>query len=300
MRNLVENIKASYEVRTSGIANLRGQVATDMGAARAHISELNRSRQDMSRQLRDDLGTRHAARAKAEAQRKSSADSWLKDTAKARQSLAKGIRENLAREHYSRVDAEAQRSSRAQDFLKGIAAGRNEMAASLKASLNKSHSDREQVEAQRKSRTETELKGIAASRKKNAEKLRSSLGKGRSDLAKAAKQKRSQTLSWLKSVADKQAEDHAAWQNMSASLKSKRSNGGTPTQEPEEGGSHAQVDLPALSDRVFERVAGQPGGTRLAEMEQEFGVSRFQIDKALKTLIERGKVEKRDRLYFAI
>ncbi|MBI2957813.1 MAG: hypothetical protein HYY32_03120 [Chloroflexi bacterium] len=290
MRNLVENIKASYQVRTSGIEELRGQVATDMGAARAHLNELNRSRQDMSRQLRDDLGKRHAARTKAEAQRRSSADLWLKNTASARQAQAEGIREDLAREHSSRVAAEAQRSSTAQDFLKGIAAGRNEMAASLKAGLNKSHSDRAQAEAQRKSETDTKLKGIASSREKNAQQLRSSLGKGRSDLARAARQQKSQARSWLKSVADKQAEDRAAWQDMSAALKSKRSNGKKQSQGPAEE-SHPSVDLAALGDRVFERLAGQPGGTRLAEMEQEFGMSRFQIDKALKILFERGKVE---------
>ncbi len=56
----------------------------------------------------------------------------------------------------------------------------------------------------------------------------------------------------------------------------------------------------ALRDVVFGYLADHPDGTRLTDMEREFGIARIQIAKTLHGLIDDNKVEKRDLLYFAI
>ncbi|MFQ5875673.1 MAG: hypothetical protein ACE5JL_17995 [Dehalococcoidia bacterium] len=67
-----------------------------------------------------------------------------------------------------------------------------------------------------------------------------------------------------------------------------------------EGKGKRQVDDGDLSNRVFAYLANHPDGARLVELEKEFGVSRFQMSRVIKNLINEGKVEKRKTLYFAI
>jgi len=56
----------------------------------------------------------------------------------------------------------------------------------------------------------------------------------------------------------------------------------------------------ALRDRVFAYLADHPDGTKLAELEAEFGVSRIEMARIVRNLMDNNKVEKRELLYFAI
>ena len=56
----------------------------------------------------------------------------------------------------------------------------------------------------------------------------------------------------------------------------------------------------ALSGQVFAYLADHPDGTRMTELEEEFGIARIQMARLLKELMEENKAEKRDMLYFAI
>jgi len=55
-----------------------------------------------------------------------------------------------------------------------------------------------------------------------------------------------------------------------------------------------------LRDRVFAYLADHPDGTKLAELEAEFGVSRIEMARVVRALMDNNKVEKRELLYFAI
>lgn len=61
-----------------------------------------------------------------------------------------------------------------------------------------------------------------------------------------------------------------------------------------------EVPVGELRDRVFAYLADHPDGTKLVELEEEFGVARIQIAKVIRALMDDNKVEKRDLLYFAI
>ena len=55
-----------------------------------------------------------------------------------------------------------------------------------------------------------------------------------------------------------------------------------------------------LRDKVLAYLAYHPDGTKLTELEEEFGAARIQIAKVIRELIDNKKVEKHDLLYFAI
>ena len=55
-----------------------------------------------------------------------------------------------------------------------------------------------------------------------------------------------------------------------------------------------------LRDRIFAYLVDHPDGTRLVELEVEFGVSRIEMARVVRTLMDDNKTEKRELLYFAI
>jgi len=55
-----------------------------------------------------------------------------------------------------------------------------------------------------------------------------------------------------------------------------------------------------LRDSVFAYLAGHPDGTKLVELEAEFGVTRIEMARMVRELMDDNLVEKRDLLYFAI
>ena len=61
-----------------------------------------------------------------------------------------------------------------------------------------------------------------------------------------------------------------------------------------------RVPLNQFGDRVLAYLANHPNGTTLKELEDEFGLARIQIAKAVRALMDDKKVEKREQLYFAI
>ena len=53
-------------------------------------------------------------------------------------------------------------------------------------------------------------------------------------------------------------------------------------------------------DQIFKYLANHPDGTRMPELEEEFGVACIQIVRVLKNLMDKNKVERQNLLYFAI
>jgi len=59
-------------------------------------------------------------------------------------------------------------------------------------------------------------------------------------------------------------------------------------------------EIAELEQQVFEYLADHPDGTKMVEVEREFGMARIRMARIIKKLIDDNKVEKRDLLYFAI
>jgi hypothetical protein len=115
----------------------------------------------------------------------------------------------------------------------------------------------------------------------------------------------------LKDIRSGLAGGREEWQTLTATMQAQR--GGVavgveppeafvpPTEEIAKGEAvETTPEAAALRDQVFEYLANHPDGTRLVELEQEFGAARIQMARLLKDLIDENKVEKRELLYFAI
>jgi hypothetical protein len=152
--------------------------------------------------------------------------------------------------------------------------------------------------------------------------MRAELNKGRQALAEDERKRQSEAREFIGELGRMVAEGKAATQSLlmefgevqagarderqklAATMQSKR--GGVavavkpPIEEIVEEAAEITPKTAALRDQVFEYLANHPDGTKLTELEEEFGVARIQLAKVVRSLMDENKVEKRDLLYFAI
>ncbi len=62
----------------------------------------------------------------------------------------------------------------------------------------------------------------------------------------------------------------------------------------------ADLEPGDLHDRVLKYLASHPGGTRMTDLGQEFGLARIQMARVLRDLMDKKKVEKREFFYFVV
>ena len=125
-------------------------------------------------------------------------------------------------------------------------------------------------------------------------------------------QRKSDVAGQIAGYREEQAGARAAWQELATTMRGTRGVAVAPPPDVvpppvvEEVAPAAEVaEAPAeietdLTGRVFAFVADNPDGVRLTEMEVQFGLSRFAAARVANDLIEEGKLEKRDLLYFAV
>lgn len=191
-------------------------------------------------------------------------------------------------------------------LLRGEVTGQRQAAQAQLKELGRTHqalarrqrSDLTQTEARRKSEVNAWLKDVAAAHQAMARHQRADLGKGRAGLTQADARRRSEVNAWMKDVAAAHAGVREAWQGLAETMQAKRS-GAVAVAEAAGGKGETTAELEALSQRVFEFLADHPDGTRLAQLQAELGMNRFEAARVIRHLITEGKAEKRDLLYFA-
>ncbi|MBI4339205.1 MAG: hypothetical protein HY680_04560 [Chloroflexi bacterium] len=73
-----------------------------------------------------------------------------------------------------------------------------------------------------------------------------------------------------------------------------------PARQVEPGAEPAREEPDeSLVSRIFDDVANHPDGVRARELETRLAANRFQMMRALRTLLEEGKVRREEGVYFA-
>ena len=252
----------------------------------------------------------------------------------------RSLAHDIVRSYEDRIAGIAQLRATVKTDLREFADSRIAMGRELRADLAKGEEERlrearalkqELVRgvAERKSDVSTMLKGLDDAHAAMSRELKADLAKvapalreteaerQRTDAREIA-QRKSDVSTMLREFHEEQAGVRDEWQKLTATMQAKRGMPGVEVKPPEavvpppveevaedEAVARAEVaevtpEIAALEDRVFERLANHPDGTRLVELEQEFGVARIQMARVLKSLMNENKVGKREGLYFAI
>ncbi|MBI4298861.1 MAG: hypothetical protein HY666_03785 [Chloroflexi bacterium] len=186
-----------------------------------------------------------------------------------------------------------------QDWLREVDKAHDAMAQQVRADLAKGRSDLAKDETQRKARVNEWMKEVDKTHNTMAQQQRADLTKGRSDLAHEETQRKAEIHDLMKRISTDHAEARVEWQDMAITLQAKRSASVKAPKARADGKGIAE-QLASLSNSVIDYLTNHPGGSRLAEIEGEFRLKRFEAAGIVKHLRDGGKVEKRDLLYFAV
>jgi len=170
--------------------------------------------------------------------------------------------------------------------------------------------------AEGKAAVKAQLKELDDAHAAMSKELKADLAKGEEERlreARALKQElvrgvteiKSAVSAQLKEFADIQAGVRDEWQKLTATMQSKRGGVAVAVKPPvkEVAKEEAAETTPGITGTrglVFEYLANHPGGTKMTELEKEFGLARIQMAKLLKALMNENKVEKRELFYYAI
>jgi hypothetical protein len=271
------------------------------------IEEVAAGHQAMAQELRADLRKGHAGL-------KASVGAQLQELDRAHNTMARQQRDGLAKVHADLNRDETRRKAGVHSWIEEVAAGHQAMAQELRADLRKGHADLgTSVSAQ--------VQELDRAHNAMARQQRETLAKVHSDLALAERQRKSQVKTWMEELATDHAAVRDEWQNLAATMRAKRAGAVAvleaplemapappvvekvaPAAEVEEEAvevGEVTAELASLSLRVFAYLASHPDGTRLRELEREFGLGRFQAARVVRHLMNEGKTKKEGLLYFA-
>lgn len=279
MRSLTQQIEGAYDARIGDIGRIRKEVSNGRQALKMQLSALDKSHRAMAAKLHADLARGHTALAGSTA-------AFLKELDTAQQEMAREQKTALGR-------GRAALATQVTGQLKDLSATRGAMARQQRGNLIKGRFDLATAVI-------NQLKGIHTARKTMANRQKHTLSKGRAELA-------ANTASMIGDMRGDRTAAGAEWRKLGLNLSAKRGGAKQPRSRP----SRAPISTPAfgaempaggdsMRPQVFEYLAGHPDGTRMTELEMEFGIPRIQMAKVLKNLMEDSKVEKRDLLYFAV
>lgn len=208
-----------------------------------------------------------------------------------RLSSAHQMRSALNKERLELAQGESQRSTEFWAWLGDVAGARQDVAHQMRSALNKGRLGLAQGESQRSKAVQAWIGDVAGARQDMAHQVHTVLTSGRLGLARAEAQRGSRVRGWLRELSGERQAAQIEWRHL-ATPRGKRA--GTSKV------SEATEEFSRVRERVFEGLADHPDGLRLKEIEREFGMSRFESNRVVKSLINSGKAEKRGLLYFAI
>lgn len=257
------------------------------------------TREDM-RGLAQEIIKSYDTRARDVAQIRKATQAQLKEFDESHQAMARRQRTELANQRSKLATGVANQ-------LHELDTAHQAMAQELRANLTRERSNLA-------TSVENQLQELATAHRAMARELRADLGKVKPGLAEMEERRKAEVNAWMGEVAGAHAAAQKEWQNLVVTMQAKRgaavavAEAPTPApavapvgeakawEEPEGEG----VGDGGLLDQVFAYLADHPDGTRLVELEREFGLNRLESGRVVRSLIDDGKVEKRDLLYFAI
>lgn len=170
------------------------------------------------------------------------------------------------------------------------------MSTELRADLARSADDRKREVGDMLKGFGAELKELGRAHAAMSKELKADLAKSVGDLKDGVGALLKGFNAQLKEIRSELAGARDEWQKLTATMQAKR--GGVAIRVKEI--ARITPETADLRNRVFEYLANHPDGTKMTELEREFGLARIQTAKVLRSLVDENKVEKRDLLYFAV
>jgi len=303
MKELVQDIASSRKDRVERVSEIKEEAKQVRGAAQDLIRTFQSSRKQGGIQLRKGL-------ARDKASRKSDVKKILGDT----QGLIKGFQASRKREgaqlRKGLAQGKAERSSEvkailgdARQVIKGFQSQRKEAGAKLREELAESRSSREFEVGELIKGAQDLVKELGRSRQETGKKLRKELAQSTADRKSEVKKMRHEFGRAQAEVRDDLKEARAAWQGLTTTkgARVKVPKVKPPVAEEEKVEVPiAEEGIPDLEAKLLAAISEHPQGITLAEVAESLGVAPIVLGRASRSLLEKGKIRKEEKLYFPV
>ncbi len=301
MRELAEGIASSHEDRTKTVLDIKAEAKRATGDARALIKDFQTSRSEAGAELRKDLARDKASRKTdvkrmlrdAQGQVKGFQASRKKEGAQLRKGLAQGAAER--RSEVSTILGDARQT------VSTFQSQRKEAGDKLREELVQSRSSRESEVGDLLEGARDLVSDLGKSRQENGKKLRKDLAGDRADRESAVKEMRSGFHKSQAAVRDDISEARDAWQELTRGVK-KATVKATPKAVKAEVAKAAppEEETPDLEAKLLAAVREHPQGITLTEVAESLGVAPIVFGRAVRKLVDEGKVRKEEKAYFPV
>jgi hypothetical protein len=260
MKGLAEEIVGTYADRMATIGELRETVKLNLLESQRHLQDLRNSRIAMGKEMRADLAKDSANRQHEVGNMLYGFGQALAVMGKETRIMGKEMRADLAEDS-------ANRKQEVASMLDGFGQALAVMGKETRTMGKEMRADLAEDSANRKQEVASMLRNFSV----ELMEIRSELAGGRDE-----------------------------WHKMTATLQSKRRGVAVTVKPPAKKAVGKAPEAATLRNQVFQYLANHPDGTKLVELEKEFGLARVKITSVLKNLMDEGEVKKRDLRYFAI
>lgn len=286
MKSLADDIIASYEERLRSMNKLRGDTQAARGQTRTMVHALATRRAGESTRMKQELGRDRTARASEVRNLTSGTRQMLSGLSRSRKEEETEMRTRMAQEAAARRSAVGGIISATAQAVRDFRASRKKAGDELRAELSAGVSGIKTETATLAKETQSLISEFARSHRQMCASLASGLAQSRSSRRLALNgmrgefgRARSEVRIDLKAAA-------AAWETVSSPKKS------ASVPAAPEG------DIPDLEAKLLAAVAGNPGGISLSAIAESLGVVTVVLGRAARSLLEKGKLRKEDKLYF--
>lgn len=284
-RQFVGNVAADRQAMADDLFGMLSgaQIALSTGV-RTLLGDFTTQRVTMSQAQDESLATNGAERRGLVGEMIANTQALLNRFAADHGATAAKLHETLTANRTERQQLVAGMIADIQALLKNIAADNDDTAAELRATLSSDHQARSVA-------TAGFMADVNANRQRMAEALANRLDAFKGMLE-------AQVASSLTGFAAERADLHRSlaemaqvWHEFAAALRGNVVVAAT-TAQPEPTPPAAKPPAEDVDDRLLAYLAQHTDGVKLVELEPEFGLSRPQLGKHLRSLVDSGKVVK--------
>jgi hypothetical protein len=293
MKGLTQDILSSSEERAEGLARTKDETKTLRKEAGVMVQDFSKARDETGRELRKELAQSSALRVKESTQARKNSQSMVKEMRNSRRNSGDKLRKELAQSSKLLVKNEIQRKQEVGTMLDDLHLSRQKTAAELKKDLIEGRAKLKSAVNEALTDARNLIDGYQSTRKAMAAELSGELAKDRGEM-------KANVESMLKSFLDFQSQVQAdlkgasdAWKEMSSSILKMASGTkvtkNTPVETP-----------PNLEEKVLSIINQHAEGIALSDVAKELGLATIVLGKAVKVLLEQGKVRKEEKIYFPV
>lgn len=305
MKELTRDIASSHADRMRRISEIREEANQTRGEAGSLIKSFGASRKETGHQLRREL-VQDKAHRKSEAMAIiGEAQNILRGFETSRKESSTKVRKDLSRGTAERRSEVRETLEDAQKLVKGYRTSRQKLSSKLRKELNQSRTKAKSDVEELLGNAQSLVEDFQTSRKEAGSKLRRDLAQNRANRESDVNEMSDSFRRARSDVRADLTEAGAAWQELASTMRTKRARVEMPSKAAVAEEEIAEVPVaeeesPDLETKLLTAVDGHPEGITLSQVADSLGVAPIVLGRASRSLLEKGKIRKEEKIYFPV